>query len=222
MRLSKLYSNKRDLFAPVEFVAGLNVVIAEIRRPENQNRDTHNLGKTTLGRMLDFGFLAGRDAKFFLFKHIDRFKEFVFFLEVQLMDGSYVTVRRSVEEASKISFKKHDGRHQDFTALPASEWNHWDMPFDRARDMLDGLLDWRALKPWSYRKGLGYLLRSQEDFRDVFHLGKFVGAHSEWKPFLAHLLGFNASLMTLHYQREDELAKKEATAQTIKNELAAR
>lgn len=219
MKLSRLYSNKPDLFAPLEFVSGLNVVMAEIRLPENRNRDTHNLGKTTLGRMLDFGFLAGRDAKFFLFKHIDLFKEFVFFLEIELMDASYVTVRRSVEEATKISFKKHEASHQDFTALPTSEWDHLDMPFERARDMLDGLLDWRALKPWSYRNGLGYLLRSQDDFRDVFHLRKFAAAHSEWKPVLAHILGFNALLVDLHYQKEDELEKKQATAQTINNEL---
>jgi uncharacterized protein YydD (DUF2326 family) len=193
--------------------------MAEIRLPENRKRDTHNLGKTTLGRVLDFGFLAGRDAKFFLFKHIDLFKEFVFFLEIELADASYVTVRRSVEEASKISFKKHEASHQDFTALPAPEWDHLDVPFDRARDLLDGLLDWRALKPWSYRIGLGYLLRSQDDFREVFHLRKFAAAHSEWKPFLAHILGFNAQLIDLHYQKEDELTQKQATAQTIKNEL---
>ena len=219
MKLSRLYSNKPDLFEPVDFVSGPNVVMAEIRLPENRNKDTHNLGKTTLGRMLDFGFLAGRDAKFFLFKHLDLFKDFVFFLEIELMDASYVTVRRSVEEASKVSFKKHEASHQDFTALPGSEWDHLDMPFDRARDMLDGLLDWRALKPWSYRKGLGYLLRSQDDFRDVFHLRKFGAAHSDWKPFLAHILGFNAQLVALHYEKDDELAKKQATTQTIKNEL---
>lgn len=219
MKLSRLYSNKPDLFEPVDFVAGVNVVMAEIRLPENRNKDTHNLGKTTLGRMLDFGFLAGRDAKFFLFKHLDLFKEFVFFLEIELMDASYVTVRRSVAEASKISFKKHEASNQDFTTLPASEWDHLDMPFDRAREMLDSLLDLRAIKPWSYRKGLGYLLRSQDDFRNVFHLRKFAAAHSDWKPFLAHILGFNAQLVAQHYDKENELAKKQATAQTIRNEL---
>ena len=80
MKLSRLYSNKPNLFEPVDFVTGLNVVIAEIRLPENRNKDTHNLGKTTLGRLIDFGFLAERDAKFFLFKHLDLFKHFVFFL----------------------------------------------------------------------------------------------------------------------------------------------
>ncbi|MGY8531797.1 DUF2326 domain-containing protein [Paracidovorax citrulli] len=219
MKLSRLYSSKPDLFEPVEFVQGLNVVMAEIRLPENRNKDTHNLGKTTLGRLLDFGFLAKRDPKFFLFKHVELFKDFIFFLEIELEDASFVTIRRGVEEATKISFKRHEAGHQDLSGLPLAEWDHQEMPFDRARDLLDGLLDWRALKPWAFRKGLGYLLRSQDDFRDVFHLRKFAAAHSYWKPFLAHVLGFNAQLVAQHYQKEEQLAEKQSTAQTIKNEL---
>lgn len=219
MKLSRLYSNKPERFEPVDFVPGLNVVMAEIRLPENRNKDTHNLGKTTLGRLLDFGFLSGRDPKFFLFKHFDLFEEFIFFLEVELQDASYVTIRRSVQEATKIRFKKHRAGHQDFSTLPTQEWDHHDIPFDRARDLLDGLLDWRELKPWSFRKGLGYLLRSQDDFRDVFQLRKFAGAHADWKPFLAHILGFDAQLLAKHYQKEDELATKQSAAQTIQTEL---
>jgi len=219
MKLSRLYSNKPGLFDPVDFIQGLNVVIAEIRLPENRDKDTHNLGKTTLGRLLDFGFLAKRDARFFLFKHLDLFKDFIFFLEIELQDASFVTLRRGVEEATKISFKRHEAGHQDLSALPMADWDHQDVPFDRARDLLDGLLDWRALKPWSFRKGLGYLLRSQDDFRDVFQLRKFASAHADWKPFLAHILGFDAQLVARHYDKEQELTEKQATAQTIKNEL---
>ena len=112
MKLSKLYSNKPDVFEPVDFAPGLNVVMAEIRLPENRNKDTHNLGKTTLGRLLDFCFLAGKDPKFFLFKHFDLFKDFVFFLEIELEDGSFITIRRSVEDATKIAFKQHEAGHQ--------------------------------------------------------------------------------------------------------------
>ena len=219
MKPSKLYSNRPAEFVAIEFEPELNVVLAEIRLPENRDRDTHNLGKTTLGRLLDFGFLAGRDAKFFLFKHLDRFEEFVFFLEIELLDGSYVTVRRSVAEASKIAFKKHAARHQDFSTLPDLEWDHVDVPFARAKELLDSLLDWRALKPWHYRKGLGYFLRSQEDFRNVFQLRKFANLHADWKPFLAHILGFDAELITQHYEKENELKEAEQKATTIRQEL---
>ena len=59
MRVSRLYSDQPAFFPAIDFTEGLNVVMAEIRLPENRQRDTHNLGKSTLGRMLDFGFLAG-------------------------------------------------------------------------------------------------------------------------------------------------------------------
>src|SRR5882757_9534236 len=98
MKLSKLYSNKSDIFAPVEFLTGLNVVMAEIRLPENKKKDTHNLGKTTLGRLLDFGFLTGRDPKQFLFRHLELFRAFIFYLEIELEDASYVAIKRSVAE----------------------------------------------------------------------------------------------------------------------------
>jgi len=150
---------------------------------------------------------------------VTAFRVFVFLLGFNLVTPFFVTVPRAVDEATKISFKKHQAGHQDFTTLSEEEWDHLDVPFDRAKDLLDGLLDLRSLDSWSFRKGLGYLLRSQDDYRDVFHLRKFASAHADWKPYLAHILGFNAALISNHYKKEDELAKKQATAQTIKAEL---
>jgi uncharacterized protein YydD (DUF2326 family) len=219
MKLSKLYSNKPELFAPIDFVTGLNVVVAEIRLPENKDKDTHNLGKSTLGSLLDFCFLLGREKTFFIYKHFDTFKEFIFFLEIELADASFITIQRGVEESSKISFKKHPAGHQDFSALPEGGWDHYQLPFESAKEMLDSFLDWRILKPWQYRKIIGYLLRSQKDYGDVFQLGKFASAHAGWKPFLAHLLGFNAKIVEEHYQKEEELEHKEDTANTIMSEL---
>lgn len=219
MKLSRLYTNKPLVFEPVDFVPGLNVVLAEIRLPENRKKDTHNLGKTTLGRLIDFCLLSSRKKLFFLFKHLDRFREFIFFIEIELLDGSYVTVRRGVEEPSKISFKKHLAPGQDFTDLPESGWDHVDVPFERAKTLLDGLLDLQAVKPWHYRSGLGYLLRSQDDFGDIFHLKKFSGNHGEWKPYLAHLLGFDADLVAEHYRKEIALEAKQHDASVVKREL---
>jgi len=219
MRVSRFYSDQADAFPPIDFVDGLNVVLAEIRLPQNRSRDTHNLGKSTLGRLLDFGFLAGRDAKFFLFKYPERFDAYTFFLEIELHDGSYVTVRRSVANHSRVAFKKHDVRQQDFSDLPDQAWDHSDVAFDRAREILDSLLDWRALKPWQYRKGLGYFLRSQEDFREVFQLKRFQNAHADWKPFLAHLLGFDGELIGRHYGAEKRLETLKQTEETVQAEL---
>ena len=217
MKLSRLYTNQEERFSPVEFGTGLNAVVAEIRLPENLDRDTHNLGKTTLARLLDFCLLSKRDSKFFLFKHEALFEDFVFFLEIELANGSYVTVRRSVKDPTKISFKRHSSRTSELAEC--LEWDHENVPFDRARQLLDATLDWREIKPWSYRHILGYLLRTQDDYREVFQLRKFASKHADWKPFLARLLGFDAALIELCYAKEEALAKKVAAAQVIKNEL---
>jgi uncharacterized protein YydD (DUF2326 family) len=135
MKLSKLYCSRPEIFNPISFLPGLNVVLAEIRLPENKSKDTHNLGKTTLGRIIDFCLISSRDNRFFLFKHFDLFNELVFFLELELIDGSWLTIRRSVEDASKISFKKHSEAKRDFSKLAATERDHLDVPFDRAREL---------------------------------------------------------------------------------------
>lgn len=220
MKLTRLYSNRPDLFEPVEFRSGLNVVKAEIRLPENREKDVHNLGKTTLGRLIDFTLLLGKHSEFFLFKHFSAFEPFVFFLEIKLLDSTYLTVRRSVAEATKISFKKHAEKFQDFSTTLAEEiWDHYNLPFDRAREMLDSLLDLRGLSPWSFRRGMGYLLRTQDDYRDVIQLRNFMGKHADWKPFVAHILGFDAPLISDYYEKEAELEAANAQEDTIRGEL---
>ncbi|EGQ7674822.1 DUF2326 domain-containing protein [Vibrio parahaemolyticus] len=219
MILSKIYTNRSDLFEPVYFKTGLNVIYGEIRLPENKTKDTHNLGKSTLGRVLDFTLLSKRDPKFFLFKHEDIFSPFIFFVEVKLNDNSYLTIRRSVSQASKISFKKHNEQHQDYVYLSDESWDHLDVPFSRAKELLDSLLDLSAIKPWTYRNGLGYLVRSQDDYNDVFKLRKFGSRDAHWKPYLSHIFGFDAELLIKHYQKEEDLNKKKDIESTVRKEL---
>jgi len=219
MKLSKLYTNMPDRFAAVTFRPGLNVVLAEIRLPENRAKDTHNLGKTLLGRVIDFCLLSRKDRQFSLFKHKELFKDFVFFLEIALIDGSFVTVRREVAEPSKASLKRHLERHQDYVVLSETAWDHHRIAFDKAKEILDGTLDLRDLGGWSYRKLAGYLLRSQDDFRDVYQLRQFASSHSAWKPMLAHLLGFDGSIVEQHYAKEEELDARQNEEKVIKREL---
>lgn len=219
MRLSKVYTNRSDLFEPVFFKTGLNVIYGEIRLLKNKSRDTHNLGKSTLGRVIDFTLLSKRDPKFFLFKHEDIFSLFVFFVEVQLNDNSYLTIRRSVSQASKVSFKKHKEKHQDYASLADGNWDHLDVPFTRAKELLDSLLDLSAIEPWTYRNGLGYLIRSQEDYNEVYKLRKFGSRDVHWKPYLSHILGFDDDLLVKHYQKEEELSMTVSVENTVRKEL---
>lgn len=206
MILSKLYSNYPRKFKPVIFRDGLNVVLGSVTQPSKRDRDTHNLGKTLFAQVIDFCLMKKKDSKFFLFDH-SQFEDFVFFLEICGQDGEYITIRRSVAEGSKGSFKHHAEPNQDFSALPEEEWDHWLLAFVAARKLLDGALDLTVLAPWSYRNAVSYSLRSQKDYDEPFKLAKFAGSHSEWKPFLAHILGFDGQVVATGYEVEDQVAK---------------
>jgi uncharacterized protein YydD (DUF2326 family) len=219
MKLSKIYSNKPSHFDSVSFYDDLNVIYGEIRLPENKNRDTHNLGKSTFGRVIDFLLLSQRSSDFFLFKYPDLFSSFVFFLEIKIKESHYLTIRRDVTNHSKICFKRHLESNQNFNSLPIEQWDHSSVPFERAKELLDSLIDLNSIKPWNYRDALGYLIRSQDDYSDVFRLKKFQSKDAYWKPYLAHILGFDASLIRELYDKEKSLEEKKAKEETVKSEL---
>ncbi len=81
-------------------------IIAESRLSDNINKDTHNLGKTTFGKLLDFCFLSKLNPGNFLQKNIE-FSDFIFYLEIMIEENHFITIRRSVRNFSKVSFKTH-------------------------------------------------------------------------------------------------------------------
>jgi uncharacterized protein YydD (DUF2326 family) len=140
MKLSRIYTNQPKLFDPIEFngVADkrLSVVFAKITKPKDKTKDSHNLGKTTLIHLIDFLLLKNisGDANHFLAKHADRFSAFTFYLELQTHKGTFVTVRRSVTQATKISIKHHDQRGLDATLLGQTQWDHYEIPLEKAKE----------------------------------------------------------------------------------------
>ncbi len=219
MRLSQIYSNRPDIFGPVRFNPGFNVILGEIRLPENPDEDTHCLGKTTLAHLLDFCLLKQKNKEFFLFKQQSLFAEFAFFLELETLSGAYLTIRRSVAEATRIAFKLHDEPRRNLAQAGDDAWDHVNIPWERARQMLDGLLDLRAVKPWDYRRPVSYALRTQNDFNDVFQLAKFRGRHAYWKPYVAHILGFDAALVTEGFELAKQIETIQTAAKALRNDL---
>lgn len=218
MKLRRLYSNQPNVFSAIAFNPGLSTVLAEIRVPENQMLDTHNLGKTTVGELIDFCLLKGKSNSFFLFKHFDRFALFTFYLEVELGDGKFLTIARPVDPGSKVDFLRSDAPIDDASVLKMSHWDHVGLPFGRAKTLLNGILDFERLQPWPYRKVVGYLIRAQKDYLDVFQLGKFSGKHQDWKPFVAHLLGLTAQPVIELYEKREELTAAEVRLSELTRE----
>lgn len=213
MQLSRLYSNLPDVLAPIGFNHGananrLNVVLGEVKHPKDQKKDSHNLGKTTLLQLIDFLMLKGWSQESFLFRHRDRFAKFVFYLEIALNSGGYATIRRSVDAPTRIALVRHQDPNADFEGAADDMWDHPDLPIDEAVKLLDAWLDLRALQPYDYRKAITYFLRSQGDWSDELQLQKFQsGRDLYWKPFVAHLFGFNQDPIVRKYELDDLIAK---------------
>ena len=219
MRLSQVYCNFPEAFGPIRFNPGVNIVLGEIRVPENRDKDTHNLGKTTLALLLNYCLLRKRTKEFFLFKQEQLFGNFVFFLEIETLAGEFLTIRRSVDNNTRIAFKRHPEPLRNLVDLNDTDWDHIDIPFERAKQILDGILDLRAVKPWNYRLPVGYALRTQRDFNDVFQLDKFRRLHADWKPYIAQLLGLDAGLVQSSYDLTRQIDELESGISTLRGEL---
>ncbi|WP_145982396.1 hypothetical protein [Rhodococcus sp. MTM3W5.2] len=147
MRLVRLYTNKPNIFDAIQFHDGLSVVVAEIRMPENKGKTVHNLGKSTVARLVDFCLLKGKHASFFLFKHGSLFEGFVFFLEVQLDNGTYLTVARSLESRNSVSILVSDDDVTDATIVGPNDWLHIGLGVSPAKRLLDGLFGFSVVSP---------------------------------------------------------------------------
>lgn len=213
MQLSRLYTNLDDLFTPIHFNVGaeakrLNVVFAEVKKKKAREGDSHNLGKTTLIALLDFVLLkdiTGSDH--FLARHKERFKGFVFYLELALHAGGYVTIRRTVETPTEIALTRSASSIADASSIAPDKWDHWQMPLSAAREALDAYLDLRVIAPYDYRTGVSYFLRTQADYTDYFQIQKFMqGKDRAWKPYLAALLGLNHDAVATKYDLDDAIS----------------
>jgi uncharacterized protein YydD (DUF2326 family) len=93
-----------------------------------------------------------------------------------------------------------------------------DLSREDASKLLDGWPDLRILTPYYYRHAITYFLRTQADYRDELQLQKFAaGKDRHWKPFVAHLFGFNEAPIESKYQLDEkieELRQKQANQQT--------
>jgi uncharacterized protein YydD (DUF2326 family) len=213
MQISRIYSNKPRIFAPIDLNYGaeankLNVVYGEVHHPADQKKTSHNLGKTTLLHLVDFLLLKGHSADHFLFAHKDRFEAFNFYIELQLNDGSFATVRRGPAAPTKIALKRHSEHGLQFVDAPEDFWDHSDIAIDNAIKILDGWLDLRILKPYEYRMALTYFLRAQGDFSDELQLQKFQrGQHKHWKPFVVHLFGYDETPVRRKYDLDESIAE---------------
>lgn len=217
MKLSQLYSNT-STFKDIVFNNGINLVIGKVTKKYDLTKDSHNLGKSTLIGVLDFMLLKQIDNKHVFKKFETKFNGIVLFLEIFLNSGDYLTIRRSINEPNKISFKRNN---QKTRLSEDSDWDILDMGLSPSIKALNAYLAFDILTNWNYRKSITYFLRGQNDYNDVFQLGKFQnGKHVDWKPFMFDLLGFNGKLLTQKYNFDSQIENQTKFINSIKNEFS--
>lgn len=228
MKLSKLYTNKEN-FKNIRFNPGINVVYAEVKTKLSEKKNSHNLGKTLLSEMIDIMLLKKLfPKKHFLFttkndKREPVFEAYIFYLEIVLNSGKYLTIKRGVANHSKISFKLNEQKTEGFN--PPQNWDEENLSIDKARVVLGEYLNFdffRGKEEYDYRKSINYSIRQQGDYADIYRLTKFKGRDLYWKPFMFDLLGFNGKLLQEKYERDDEINDITVFISNLKNEFSVK
>ena len=220
MKLSKIYTNLPEYFHPIKFNNGLNVVIGKITRPEDHDRDSHNLGKSLLIDVIDFCLLKKVSSDHFTKRIPEDLNSMEFYLEIALSRKIFLTVKRGIERATKICFKELSKEDQDLTKIPETEWDQFNLGLEKSKEFLNGKLSLKAMHPFPYRQGISYFLRKQKDYMDVFQIEKFAqGEHKEWKPYIGKTLGFSHKIIEAKYQYDAEIESKTSELQEIKSKF---
>ena len=221
MKLSKLYSNRP--FHNVTFITkkgGLNAIIADSQK-EDGTGNQHCVGKTKLVDLVDFMLLKGVDKFFFFYKDSakEKFAGYNFYLEILLNDGRYLTLKRSVDNPTKISFKINEKSKEGYSLIDQFDET---LALEKAKIRLNDLLNFDFCKENDeiYRLLVNYSLRTQGDYEPkmntIFQLRKFTkNKDKDWKPLLFSLLGFDGKLLKQKYEIEESI-KEDNTS--IKNQ----
>jgi uncharacterized protein YydD (DUF2326 family) len=228
MKLSKLYTNKEN-FKNISFNLGVNVVYAEVKTTLAEKKNSHNLGKTLLSELIDIMLLKELSPKkHFLFttkndKGKSVFESYIFYLEILLNNGKYLTIKRGVANNSKISFNLNEQKTEGF--IPPQNWDEENLSISKAKIALGEYLNFdffRGKGEYDYRKSINYSIRQQGDYADIYRLTKFKGRDLYWKPFMFDLLGFNGKLLQEKYERDDEIDEITTFINNLKNEFSVK
>lgn len=210
MKLSKIYSNQKD-FKTIKFNDGFSVIFGDVLDANTEGSvEEHNLGKTSLVHLIDFMLLKKLESENFLIKFSEKFLNWEFYLEIKLNDGSFLTIRRSVGNYNLVSFKAHILQDQDF--VEEEDWDYKDLQIYSKDDQKSPVkileseyLKFDVLSNYPFRTFLNYLLRTQDDYIDVFKLNSFKGADSNWKPQVLELLGYDPTLLDKKYELDEDI-----------------
>jgi uncharacterized protein YydD (DUF2326 family) len=213
IKLSKIYSNKKNEFPDIKFKDGLNVIFASVTKKQD-GKTSHSLGKTTLIDIIDFCFLKVISKDHILKK--DCFSDFDFFLEIQLAENKFVTVKRPVNGKISIASTSEVTR---FNSLDTSKWDHYELSLTLAKDKLNQLICPKPIlkSGFKYRNGLRYCFRKQTQYENTFKVNNSRESDSSWAPYLASIIGINSRAVEEKYEINKRVESLKSAIKEVNN-----
>ncbi|MEZ5530712.1 MAG: DUF2326 domain-containing protein [Porticoccaceae bacterium] len=213
IKLSRLYSNKKNIFPDIAFKDGLNVVFASVSK-RAEKKSSHSLGKTTLVDIIDFCFLKtlSRD-------HIFRkecFSDFIFYLEVQFGENRFITIKRAVSGKTSILMRRQRLRVEDDHQI---NWDYEGLSLKNARETLNKLICPVSLQKngFGYRNGLRYCLRKQTQYENTFKVNSSRESDADWAPYLASVIGIDVQSVRNKYEANSRVESLKNAVKEVSN-----
>lgn len=208
IKLSKIYSNKKQEFPDIEFKSGLNVIFASVSK-DSDKKSSHSLGKTTLIDILDFCLLKQISKEHILKKSC--FNDFEFFLEIQCELNRFITIKRPVSGKISITATNEGVR---FQSVDTSNWDYQELAFKKAKENLNRLICPKPIleSGFNYRNGLRYCFRKQTQYENTFKVNNSRESDASWASYLASTIGIN-------YRAVEEKYELNKRVESLKNAI---
>ncbi len=195
MKISKLYSNNEN-FKTIEFDNGINFILS----------DTNGVGKSSLFKLIDFCLLGDKH-----FLGNEHFKDYIFYIELQIAANRYITIKRPVTNGKNIELKI---TKEKSLLLDEKDFNIKGS-LGIAKSFFENKVNYSINK---FRTYITYFLRDESNQNDVFILNKHTTLHEiEYKTIISNLLGIDGRKIRRRYELDEIIKKEGIDTTTLKN-----
>ena len=180
MKISKLYSNNEN-FKTIIFDKGINFILSS----------NNGVGKSSLFKLIDFCLLGDKH-----FLGNEHFKDYIFYIELQIAANKYITIKRPVTNGKNIELKITNKK----SMLLDEKDFHKKGSIGVAKSFFENKVNYSINK---FRTYITYFLRDENNQNDVFILNKNASSHEiEYKTLIANLVGIDGRKIRRKYELE--------------------
>ncbi len=195
MKISKLYSNNEN-FKTIIFDKGINFILS----------DTNGVGKSSLFKLIDFCLLGDKH-----FLGNEHFKDYIFYIELQIASNRYITIKRPVTNGKNIELKI---TKQKSMLVDEKDFNIKGS-IGVAKSFFENKVNYSINK---FRTYITYFLRDEANQNDAFILNKHTTLHEiEYKTVILNLLGIDGRKLRKKYELDEIIKKEDTDATTLKS-----